>query len=135
MMMRSAHAREVFVHREPVDMRKQYDSLSALVRSMGHALDGGAVFLFVGKTRTRAKALFFDGTGVCLFSKRLEQGRFAAPWSEPASRELTLTATELSLFFEGSELVFRRALTPPPYVAKARPRVHEVLHEALSTLP
>lgn len=132
-MMRSGHARAVFVHREPVDMRKQYDSLAALARAMGHELERGAVFLFVGRTRTRAKALYFDGTGVCLFAKRLEQGRFAAPWAQPASRELTLTATELALFFEGSELVFRRPLTPPPYVAKARLGVGETSRTGAST--
>ena len=132
-MMRSGHARAVLVHREPVDMRKQYDSLAALARAMGHELERGAVSLFVGKTRTRAKALYFDGTGVCLFAKRLEQGRFAAPWEQLASRELTLTATELALFFEGSELVFRRALTPPTYVAKPRPRVVDTSCTAAST--
>jgi transposase len=61
---------------------------------MGHALTDGAVFLFVAKSRTRAKALYFEGTGVCLSAKRLEQGRFPAPWLHLHGDELTITANE-----------------------------------------
>lgn len=109
-------SRAIYVHREPVDMRKQYDSLTAVAASMGHALLDGAVFLFVAKSRTRAKALYFDGTGVCLFAKRLEQGRFAAPWLFKREAPITLTVSELALFFDGSEVVFHQKLSPLPYV-------------------
>jgi transposase len=108
-------SRAIYVHRKPVDMRKQYDSLTAVASSVGHALLDGAVFLFVAKSRTRAKALYFDGTGVCLFAKRLEQGRFAAPWLFEREAPITLTVSELALFFDGSEVVFRQKLSPPPY--------------------
>ena len=96
-------------------MRKQYDSLTAVAASMGHALLDGAVFLFVAKSRRRAKALYFDGTGACLFAKRLEQDRFAAPWLFKREALITLTKSELALFFDGSEVVFRQRLSPPPY--------------------
>ena len=119
-MIGGAQGRTIYVHREPVDMRKQYDSLAALAVGAGHTFTSGAIFLFVAKSRTRAKALYFDGTGVCLFAKRLEIGRFAAPWQQAATRELTLTRTELALFFEGSELVFCRRLSPPPLSFHAR---------------
>lgn len=112
--------RAIYVHAAPVDMRKQYDSLAAIAATMGHALTDGAIFLFVAKSRTRAKALYFDGTGVCLFAKRLEQGRFPAPWLHQHGNELTITANELSLFFEGSEWVFRARLSPPPYAYTQR---------------
>jgi transposase len=85
---------------------------------MGHALLDGAVFLFIAKSRTRAKALYFDGTGVCLFAKRLEVGRFAAPWLLKRDTPIVLTVSELALFFEGSEVVFRQKLSPSPYVFK-----------------
>ena len=109
----------VFVHREPVDMRKAYDTLSALVTvGLKKTLTSGDVFVFVGKTRRRAKALYFDGTGLCLFCKRLVTGHFAAPWSRPGSGAIELTMSELALLIEGSELVMRARLSPDVYVPR-----------------
>jgi transposase len=106
----------VFVHREAVDMRKQFDALAVLVESrLKKELLSGDIFLFVGKTKRRAKALYWDGTGLCLFAKRLEKGRFAAPWDRLGSGPIEWTMSELSLFFEGSELVGRMRLSPEPY--------------------
>lgn len=106
----------VFVYREPVDMRKAYDTLSALVEGpMKKSLLSGDVFAFIGRTRKRAKALYFDGTGLCLLSKRLEVGHFAAPWKRPGAGPLELTMSELALLFEGSELALRVRLSPAPY--------------------
>jgi len=111
----------VFVHREAVDMRKQFDALSVLVDSaLKRPLLSGDVFLFVGKTRRRAKALYWDGTGLCLFAKRLEKGRFSAPWERVGSGAIEWTMSELSLFFEGSELVGRVRLSPEPYTDAER---------------
>lgn len=103
----------VYVHRRPVDMRKSFDTLGAIVSaSMSRDLLSGAVFLFVGRDRRRAKALFFDGTGVCVLAKRLDKGRFANVWSDDGAAPLVLSASELALFFEGSEHVGRIALSP-----------------------
>lgn len=106
----------VFACTRPVDMRKQFDSLAALVtQEMGGELLSGNVFLFVGKNRRRAKALYFDGTGLCVLAKRLEKGRFAALWSEHGGgAPVRLTPSELALFLEGSELVGKIALSPSP---------------------
>jgi transposase len=114
----------VFVYREPVDMRKAYDSLSALVTErLRKTVTSGDVYVFVGKTRKRAKALYFDGTGLCLLSKRLEVGRFAAPWQRPGAGPMELTMNELALLIEGSELALRIRLSPEPYreMVAARP--------------
>jgi transposase len=106
----------VFVYREPVDMRKAYDTLSALVvEPMKKSLLSGDVFVFIGRTRKRAKALYFDGTGLCLLSKRLETGHFAAPWTRPGEGPLPLTMSELALLLEGSEHALRVRLSPAPY--------------------
>src|SRR5205085_2491281 len=73
----------VFACAAPVDMRKGFDGLSALVEQhLGQPLLKGDVFLFVGRSRRRAKVLYFDGTGLVLLTKRLFQGRFARPWPE-----------------------------------------------------
>jgi transposase len=112
----SFHQVRVFVYREPVDMRKAYDTLSALVEGpMKKKLLSGDVFAFIGRTRKRAKALYFDGTGLCLLCKRLEIGHFAAPWKRPGEGPLELTMSELALLLEGSELALRLRLSPAPY--------------------
>ncbi len=102
----------------PCDMRKSFDTLSALVvEQMRLELLSGDVFLFVGRDRKRAKALFWDGTGLCVYAKRLEKGRFAAPWKRADGPVVKLTMSELALFLEGSELVGKQPLSPAPYVA------------------
>ncbi len=59
-------------------MRKHYDGLYALVVSEMKADPlSGDLFLFTNRRRTRAKVLLWDGTGLCLYQKRLERGRFA----------------------------------------------------------
>jgi transposase len=109
----------VWVFAEPVDMRKSYDSLSALVvAGLSRDVLSGDCFLFVGKDLRRAKVLLWDGTGLCVYQKRLEQGRFTAPWRKtPADRtakSLRMTMSELSLFLEGSTWAGRVALSPEP---------------------
>jgi transposase len=110
------HARQVAVYAfdEPCDMRKSFDTLSALVaEKMKHDLFTGHLFLFVSKNRKRAKVLYFDGTGLCLLAKRLEKGRFAAVWERAQAGANKLTMSELSLFIEGSLLVAKNDLSPP----------------------
>lgn len=103
-----------YAYGEPCDMRKSFDTLSALVKEhLKQDLMSGDLFLFVSRDRKRAKILYFDGTGMCLFAKRLEQGKFATPWRGPMARNLTLTLAELSLFVEGSEALGRVQLSPP----------------------
>ena len=103
----------VFALARPSDLRKGFEGLSALVRQqLSRDPLSGDLFLFVNRTRRRAKVLLWDGTGLCVYSKRLEKGRFAAPWRDPARHELRLTTTELQLFLEGSELVGRMRLSP-----------------------
>jgi transposase len=103
----------VFALAEPADLRKGFEGLSALVRQrLARDPLSGDLFLFVNRGRHRAKVLLWDGTGLCVFAKRLEKGRFASPWREPGRRELALTASELQLFLEGSALVGRVKLSP-----------------------
>lgn len=104
----------VYAYARPVDMRKGFDGLSALVTQglQRNPLDGD-VFLFVSRNRVRAKTIHWDGTGLCVYAKRLERGRFARLWPETGDDPITLTVSELDLFFEGSALVGRVALAPP----------------------
>lgn len=105
----------VHAYAAPVDMRKGFEGLSALVREgWGQDPLSGDLFLFVNRHRKRAKVLHWDGTGLCLYAKRLEKGRFASLWREPGRKKVELTVTELRLFLEGSDLVGRVPLTPTP---------------------
>ena len=78
----------------------------------GNPLEGG-LFVFTNKRRNRLKILFWDGTGLCLYAKRLEKGRFACLWAVEDDDAVRLTTTELSLFLEGSNLVGKIKLSPP----------------------
>jgi transposase len=100
-------------------MRKGYNGLEQLVRErLRRDLLEGDLFLFVSRNRKRAKVLLFDGTGLCIYMKRLEKRRFARI-RRPAGRpEFEMTTSELSLFLEGSEYVGRRRLSPSPLEAK-----------------
>lgn len=106
----------VFAFAEPVDLRKGFDGLSALVEhELGMDPLSGDLFLFVSRNRIRAKVLVWDGTGLCVYAKRLEQGRFACLWRSSSEASLELSRSELDLFLEGSKLVGKVALSPPKY--------------------
>lgn len=72
---------EVFVGLEPIDLRFGFDRLSGIAEErLGRRVrGGGALFVFFGKRRTALKVLFFDGSGLCVFYKRLDHGTFRLP--------------------------------------------------------
>jgi transposase len=107
----------VYAFGSPTDLRKGFDGLSGLVtEELGQDPLSGDLFLFVNRSQTLAKVLVWDGTGLCVYSKRLEQGRFACLWRQPEQGRLRLTLSELSLFLEGSKLVGRMSLSPPSFL-------------------
>jgi transposase len=109
----------VWAHPEPADLRAGFDGLAALVTSrLGRDPLSGHLFLFVNRNRTRAKVLVWDGTGLCIYAKRLEHGRFASLWKERAAA-VELTTSELALFLEGSRAVGRMALSPAIFIPRA----------------
>lgn len=114
-MIGSTRQVTVYAFAQPADLRRGFDGLSALVReAMGCDELSGDLYLFVSRNRRRAKVLLWDGTGLCVYAKRLERGRFACPWDQKGSSQVRLTVSELQLFLEGSKLVGRVALSPPP---------------------
>lgn len=105
-------SRRVFVYGAAVDMRKGFDGLYALVRDqLGRDPLAGDLYLFVGRDRLRAKVLGWDGTGLWIYSKRLEKGRFVKLW-DGTKREIELSGSELQLLLEGCKLVGKVALSP-----------------------
>jgi transposase len=112
MILGTSRAVRVYAYPAPVDLRKGYDGLYGLVQSgLRRDVLGGELFLFVNRRRDACKVLVWDGTGLCIFQKRLERGRFAELWRDDGT-VVRLTASELALFVEGCALVGRRELSP-----------------------
>lgn len=113
-MIGSSRAMRVWAYAAPVDMRKSYEGLGAIVRNeLQRDIMLGEMYLFTNARCTRAKVLLFDGTGLCIYMKRMDKGHFAKLWRAERSVEaLSLTTSELALFLEGSQLVGRKSLSP-----------------------
>ncbi len=102
---------EVHIFNQPTDMRKSHDGLASLCEHvMGRNPLSGQVFVFMNKRRNRIKALYWDGTGICLLYKRLEQGKFTNIWH--AEAPTTLSAMELQLMLSGARLEGKLPLAP-----------------------
>ena len=119
MILGTTRAIRAFAYPRPTDLRNGYNGLFGLVKTgLGRDPLSGELFLFVNRRRDACKVLMWDGTGLCIFQKRLERGRFASLWRDDATAA-RLTTSELALFIEGSELIGRRALSPEAVVAKS----------------
>lgn len=94
----------VYLHKEPVDMRKSINGLSEIVEfeKMG-ALMGPNLFVFMGKRRHLIKVLYFDRSGFCLWTKRLEQERFCWP-KKSTSDVVQLTAEQFGWLLDGFDI-------------------------------
>ena len=85
---------------QPADFRKGMDGLAALVQqALRTDPFAGDVFIFRAKRADRVKILVHDGTGLVLYSKRLEAGRFS--WPSPAEGVVRLSAAQLATLLEG----------------------------------
>jgi transposase len=88
------------------DMRKGFDGLAAIVQlQLLEDPFSGQLFVFRGRRGDRVKLLWWDGDGLCLFSKRLEHGRFV--WPHADSGVVHLSRAQLSMLLEGID--WRRA--------------------------
>jgi transposase len=71
---------EIFVALAPIDLRWGFDRLAGVVQEqVGRPAPSGALFVFFGKRKSALKILFFDGSGLCLFYKRLDHHTFRVP--------------------------------------------------------
>jgi transposase len=92
----------VLVATKPVDFRRGADGLVALVReTLGHDPFGGTVFVFRSKRADRVKIVAWDGSGLVLFWKRLEQGAFR--WPPITEGVMRLTSAELAALVDGMD--------------------------------
>ena len=65
---------KIWIYQKPIDMRFGFERLSYFIKEgMGKTIDIGDLFLFFGKNRRRLKGLRFDGSGLIIFTKRMEK--------------------------------------------------------------
>jgi transposase len=101
---------KVYLAIRPVSMRYGFDGLAAQVANVLKADPySGQIFIFRSKRGDYLKLIYWDGTGLCLFAKRLEQGRFV--WPPIVDGALILTPGQLALLVEAID--WRRTVAPP----------------------
>ena len=92
----------VFIATKPVDFRKGGDGLAALVReTLGHDPFSGTIYVFRSKRADRVKMLVWDGSGLVLFWKRLENGAFK--WPPISDGVMRLTSAQLAALIDGMD--------------------------------
>lgn len=97
MFLSASPPRRILAYSDPVDMRKSFHGLVALVQSvLGEDPLSGSLFVFFNRRGNYVKLVTWDRTGYCLFAKQLEQGRFRLP-SGDAKQELSEQAFRLIL--------------------------------------
>ena len=81
-------------------MRKSYDGLSVLVKQkLKEDPLSGHLFVFINRKQTQMKILYFDRSGYCIWSKRLEQGQFH--YRKDGGRKQLLDWARLKMMIEG----------------------------------
>ena len=98
---------KVYVALEPCDFRKSFNGLEGLVRErlQEDVRQGGALFVFINRRRNRLKILYFDGSGLWLLIKRLEQGTFSWPKSaQEGQTKMKLAPEALAMLTDGIDL-------------------------------
>src|ERR1700710_1067555 len=97
-------ATKIYIAVEAIDMRKGFEGLHGLVRDhLGQDPLSGLLFLFTNKTKTRLKALMWDGSGLWVCAKRLEKGSFRWPEVDNV-RSLTMRAEEWAMLVNGLDV-------------------------------
>lgn len=107
---------------QPVDMRKGFDGLMAIVRTWDLDPFTGDLFVFVSRNRTRVKVLHWDHGGFVLTYKRLEAGVFRVPLPKAGATKLRLDSTQLAMLLDGidfSRVRRARIWMPPRGIDKA----------------
>jgi transposase len=97
----------VWVATVPVDMRRSFDGLAEVVRTfLGQDPLSGSMFVFRNKNAQRAKVLWWDREGLCIYYKRIEKGTFRFPGSD--AKSVAISSAELLRLLAGMPLEARR---------------------------
>ena len=108
-MIMPTHKVRILVATQPVDFRRGHDGLAALVQSaLREDPFTGTVFVFRAKRADRLKILFWDGTGLVMAYKRLEETTFV--WPAIRDGAMTLNRAQFEALFSGLDWRSVRAL-------------------------
>ena len=102
-MRPSRHLPCIYLYREPVDFRKSYRGLAALVeQELGHDPYAGYLYAFTNRHRSKIKCLFWEDTGFVLYYKSLSEDRFC--WPKKTDTLLTLNGEQLNWLLDGYDI-------------------------------
>ena len=101
----------LYVAITPVNLHLSFDRLAGIVRSeLGGDPRGEAAFIFHNRRATHVKILWFDGTGYCIFYKRLDRSVYRIPMAIPAgATRVSVSRRELELLLQGIDRQALRA--------------------------
>lgn len=104
-MLHLSAAVQYYLYSDITDMRKGFDSLCGIVSSQ-MKLDAlsGAIFIFINRRRNQVKLLLWEGDGLSLYHKRLEQGTYELPSQSNESSNTNLTWQQLQFILQGVAL-------------------------------
>lgn len=120
---------KIFVCKEATDMRASYDSLYLKAEKvLKKDPKSGHLFVFINGSRSSCKALYYDGTGFVIISKRMEQGLFST-LNPRYGKEVVLTQAEFSLFFEGANLEKRFLESPNEVPRRNKKTIVKNIHK------
>lgn len=95
----------IYLHTEPIDMRKSFDGLFGLIKSdLQRDVREGGLFMFLNLRRNRIKLMYWDTDGIVIWMKRLERGCFQRPLRSSDGKHVLVEPAELQWILTGVEL-------------------------------
>lgn len=108
---------EIFVGIEPIDLRWSFERLAGIAEErIGRPARSGALFVYFGKRRDAIKVFFFDGSGLCVFYKRLDKSTFHLPEVEAGAASVAIDERALDDLLDGIDVETRTRRVRAPRV-------------------
>ena len=102
-MLNPDSRQRIWLYTQPTDMRKSFNGLIGIIQGLlQDNAQSGDWFVFINRRKTHIKVLYFDGSGYCIWLKRLEQGQFN--YRVSSAGKSPLSGTQLRLLLEGIEV-------------------------------
>tara|TARA_Y100000588_G_scaffold80465_1_gene84368 strand:- start:596 stop:964 length:369 start_codon:yes stop_codon:yes gene_type:complete len=99
----------VYLYRQPVDFRKSFRGLAAIVeQELGHQVFDGYLYAFTNRYRNKIKCLFWEDNGFVLYYKSLSEDKFK--WPKPSDELMVLTGQQLNWLLDGYDISLMQPL-------------------------
>jgi transposase len=104
-MLAVASSTRVYLYMQPVDMRRSYDGLHAIVQAEFRCdIRLGDYFMFINRRRDRIKIMWWDRDGLAIFMKRLEAGTVQKPACQADAKSLVIDQAQLAMLITGIDV-------------------------------